>query len=296
MRSETSLARTFSGLSRTSRGRRPARPCAGPPGRAGWDRPSGWPGAPGRSGSSCRSRRGLWRARAASPSTSSWPGRVPQRYATVHRQALLATIAQECDEAIMSSGAGGLIEIWNHAAGELFGWDEKDALGAPRQHARPRGPGSRSGRAHAQGVGGRGAGPGRDRADVQARLAGGGFDQPGAGAGPLGPGERRFAGHPGHHPAKGVRTGARLPGHARPPHRPAQPRPSRGPHGPCPGALPAGRPPDRGRLLRPRPLQDRQRHGRPRSRRQAACGPWPCGCASRCVRWTRSPGWGATSS
>jgi diguanylate cyclase (GGDEF)-like protein/PAS domain S-box-containing protein len=53
----------------------------------------------------------------------------PQRYATVHRQALLASIAQECDEAIMCSGPGGLIQIWNHAAGELFGWDEKDAVG-----------------------------------------------------------------------------------------------------------------------------------------------------------------------
>jgi diguanylate cyclase (GGDEF)-like protein/PAS domain S-box-containing protein len=55
----------------------------------------------------------------------------PQRHPTLHRQALLASIAQECDEAIMSSGAGGTIEIWNHAAAELFGWEEKDALRAP---------------------------------------------------------------------------------------------------------------------------------------------------------------------
>jgi diguanylate cyclase (GGDEF)-like protein/PAS domain S-box-containing protein len=55
----------------------------------------------------------------------------PQRHGTVHRQALLASIAQDCDEAIMSSGHGGAIEIWNHAAGELFGWEEKEVLGAP---------------------------------------------------------------------------------------------------------------------------------------------------------------------
>jgi diguanylate cyclase (GGDEF)-like protein/PAS domain S-box-containing protein len=54
----------------------------------------------------------------------------PQRSAAVHRQTLLASIAQECDEAIMSSGQGDLIEIWNHAAGELFGWKEKEAVGA----------------------------------------------------------------------------------------------------------------------------------------------------------------------
>jgi diguanylate cyclase (GGDEF)-like protein/PAS domain S-box-containing protein len=53
----------------------------------------------------------------------------PRRYGTVHRQALLAAIAQECDEAIMSSGPGGLIQIWNHAAGELFGWEETEVLG-----------------------------------------------------------------------------------------------------------------------------------------------------------------------
>ncbi len=92
----------------------------------------------------------VWRARGAGPRrfVMSLQGRAlagkageplyvlvararPQRSAAVHRQNLLASIAQECDEAIMSSGQGGLIEIWNHAAGELFGWDEKEALGAP---------------------------------------------------------------------------------------------------------------------------------------------------------------------
>jgi diguanylate cyclase (GGDEF)-like protein/PAS domain S-box-containing protein len=58
------------------------------------------------------------------------PGR-PPRYGPVRRRALLAAIAEECDEAIMSSGPGGAIEIWNNAAAELFGWDQKEAVGAP---------------------------------------------------------------------------------------------------------------------------------------------------------------------
>ena len=55
----------------------------------------------------------------------------PPRYRTVHRQLLLAAIAEECDEAIISTGPAGLVEIWNHAAEELFGWTEKEAVGAP---------------------------------------------------------------------------------------------------------------------------------------------------------------------
>ena len=58
------------------------------------------------------------------------PGRSP-RDGPVRRRALLAAIAEECDEAIMSSGPGGSIEIWNNAAAELFGWDQKEAVGAP---------------------------------------------------------------------------------------------------------------------------------------------------------------------
>lgn len=49
----------------------------------------------------------------------------------VQRQSLLAAIAEECDEAIISSNPAGVIEIWNHAAEELFGWGEKEAVGAP---------------------------------------------------------------------------------------------------------------------------------------------------------------------
>ena len=45
------------------------------------------------------------------------------------RQAAMAAIAWECDEAILSTGPGGLIQTWNHAAEELFGWDEDEVLG-----------------------------------------------------------------------------------------------------------------------------------------------------------------------
>jgi diguanylate cyclase (GGDEF)-like protein/PAS domain S-box-containing protein len=58
-------------------------------------------------------------------------GKQQQRNDSVQRQALLASIAEECDEAIIGIGPGEAIEIWNHAAGELFGWEEKEALGAP---------------------------------------------------------------------------------------------------------------------------------------------------------------------
>jgi diguanylate cyclase (GGDEF)-like protein/PAS domain S-box-containing protein len=51
------------------------------------------------------------------------------RKSPVHRQAMLATIARECDEAIISVGAQGSIEIWNHAAEELFGWSAHEVLG-----------------------------------------------------------------------------------------------------------------------------------------------------------------------
>ncbi|HTV11176.1 MAG TPA: EAL domain-containing protein [Acidimicrobiales bacterium] len=46
------------------------------------------------------------------------------------RQAMLATIARECDEAIVCSGRGGDIQIWNQAAEELFGWTEQEAVGS----------------------------------------------------------------------------------------------------------------------------------------------------------------------
>jgi diguanylate cyclase (GGDEF)-like protein/PAS domain S-box-containing protein len=48
----------------------------------------------------------------------------------VERQALLAAIAEECEEAMISSGAGGLVTVWNRAAEEVFGWTEKEAVGA----------------------------------------------------------------------------------------------------------------------------------------------------------------------
>ncbi|MGH9105296.1 MAG: putative bifunctional diguanylate cyclase/phosphodiesterase [Acidimicrobiales bacterium] len=47
------------------------------------------------------------------------------------RQTMLATIASECDEAILASGPAGSIEIWNAAAEELFGWNEAEVVGAP---------------------------------------------------------------------------------------------------------------------------------------------------------------------
>jgi diguanylate cyclase (GGDEF)-like protein/PAS domain S-box-containing protein len=54
----------------------------------------------------------------------------PHRSGPVQRQALLAAIAEQCDEAIISTGADGLIDIWNVGAEELFGWCEKEAVGA----------------------------------------------------------------------------------------------------------------------------------------------------------------------
>ncbi|MGD0810980.1 MAG: EAL domain-containing protein [Acidimicrobiales bacterium] len=54
----------------------------------------------------------------------------PHRSGPVHRQQLLATIAEECDEAILTTGPGGVIEIWNVGAEELFGWTEKEAVGS----------------------------------------------------------------------------------------------------------------------------------------------------------------------
>jgi diguanylate cyclase (GGDEF)-like protein/PAS domain S-box-containing protein len=55
----------------------------------------------------------------------------PPRAHPLQRQAVLATIARECDEAILSSRANGTIEIWNNAAEELFGWREDEVLGSP---------------------------------------------------------------------------------------------------------------------------------------------------------------------
>lgn len=55
----------------------------------------------------------------------------PPRYRAVERQALLASIAEECDEAIVATGPAGVIEIWNNAAAELFGWAEKEVVGSP---------------------------------------------------------------------------------------------------------------------------------------------------------------------
>ncbi len=55
----------------------------------------------------------------------------PARMGSLQRQAMLASIATECDEAILSLGPGGAIELWNHAAEELFGWSEHEAVGAP---------------------------------------------------------------------------------------------------------------------------------------------------------------------
>jgi len=54
----------------------------------------------------------------------------PHRSGPVHRQELMAAIAEECDEAILTTGTGGLIEIWNQGAEELFGWSEKEAVGS----------------------------------------------------------------------------------------------------------------------------------------------------------------------
>ncbi len=61
----------------------------------------------------------------------------PQRSATVHRQALLASIAQECDEAIMSSGPGGLIEILEPRRRGAFRLGRKGRSGCSGDHDRP---------------------------------------------------------------------------------------------------------------------------------------------------------------
>ena len=89
--------------------------------------------------------RPLGRATMVTSSTSWWQRQRPNAHGSVQRQAMLASIAEECDEAIIGSGPGEVIEIWNHAAGELFGWEEKEALGAPDGHARPPGPRARGG-------------------------------------------------------------------------------------------------------------------------------------------------------
>ncbi|HET9059096.1 MAG TPA: EAL domain-containing protein [Acidimicrobiales bacterium] len=55
----------------------------------------------------------------------------PHRYGSLQRQALLASIALECDQPIVAIGAGSLLELWNPAAEELFGWTEAEVIGAP---------------------------------------------------------------------------------------------------------------------------------------------------------------------
>lgn len=46
------------------------------------------------------------------------------------RHDMMGAIVSECDEAIVSTDLSGLIEIWNHAAEELFGWTEKESVRA----------------------------------------------------------------------------------------------------------------------------------------------------------------------
>ena len=60
--------------------------------------------------------------------TAEAPGELPVH---TERQALLAAIATECDEAIVTVAPGGVIELWNHAAEDLFGWAEAEAIGCP---------------------------------------------------------------------------------------------------------------------------------------------------------------------
>jgi diguanylate cyclase (GGDEF)-like protein/PAS domain S-box-containing protein len=55
----------------------------------------------------------------------------PHRYGSLQRQALLASVAMECDQPIVAIGAGNFIELWNRAAEELFGWTEQEVIGAP---------------------------------------------------------------------------------------------------------------------------------------------------------------------
>ena len=63
-----------------------------------------------------------------------------------------------------------------------------------------------------------------------------------------------------------------------------------------PGARRAASPAGRGHAARPRPLQDRQRHLRPRGRATCCSGRSPSACAHRCARaiWSRASA--ATSS
>jgi diguanylate cyclase (GGDEF)-like protein/PAS domain S-box-containing protein len=53
------------------------------------------------------------------------------RLSPERRQQLLAGIAADCDEAILSTGPTGAVEIWNKAATRLFGWSEEDVVGVP---------------------------------------------------------------------------------------------------------------------------------------------------------------------
>ena len=52
-----------------------------------------------------------------------------KRLRGTRRQALLAQVASECDEAIFTTSLDGLLETWNKAAEELFGWSEEEVGG-----------------------------------------------------------------------------------------------------------------------------------------------------------------------
>jgi len=57
-------------------------------------------------------------------------GRVrSQHLGPTRRQDLLAAIAEQCDEAIVSVGPTGAVEIWNSAAEDLFGWASGEVVG-----------------------------------------------------------------------------------------------------------------------------------------------------------------------
>ena len=96
------------------------------------------------------------------------------------RQALLAAIAEECDAAMVSSGPDGLVEVWNRAAEELFGWDAQDAEGASVALLVPPDYQLEAEQLMSQRLGGRSCVPGRDRPGQQGRLPAGGVGEPGA--------------------------------------------------------------------------------------------------------------------
>jgi diguanylate cyclase (GGDEF)-like protein/PAS domain S-box-containing protein len=63
---------------------------------------------------------------------------LPGRLSRARRQEILATIAAECDEAILTTGSSGAVEIWNRAAERLFGWTEADIVGSSANILVPR--------------------------------------------------------------------------------------------------------------------------------------------------------------